>query len=194
MSIFILAFSFLSTSNLSWFMDLTFQVPMQYCSLQHWTLLSPPDTSTTERRFHFSPASSFFLDLFLYSSPVAYWHLLTWVAHLLMSYILAFSYCSWSSRSKDTEEVCHSFSRGAHLVWTLHHDLSWVALHAWLIASVSYTSLWSMWSFLLAFCNCGFLFWRLWDCSSCFFCLSSDGWGQEPCASFLMGGTGYGEH
>ena len=23
---------------------------MQYCSLQHWTLLSPPDTSTTEKR------------------------------------------------------------------------------------------------------------------------------------------------
>ena len=23
-------------------MDLTFQVPMQYCSLQHWILLSPP--------------------------------------------------------------------------------------------------------------------------------------------------------
>ena len=31
-------------------MDLTFQVPMQYCSLQHWILLSPPDTSTTEHR------------------------------------------------------------------------------------------------------------------------------------------------
>ena len=28
-------------------MDLTFQVPMQYCSLQHWTLLLSPVTSTT---------------------------------------------------------------------------------------------------------------------------------------------------
>ena len=26
----------LTTSNLPWFVDLTFQVPMQYCSLQHW--------------------------------------------------------------------------------------------------------------------------------------------------------------
>ena len=36
---FTLAISCLTTSNLPWFMDLTFQVPMQYCSLQHLTLL-----------------------------------------------------------------------------------------------------------------------------------------------------------
>ena len=36
---FTLAISCLTTSNLPWFMDLTFQVPMQYCSLHHWTLL-----------------------------------------------------------------------------------------------------------------------------------------------------------
>ena len=35
------------SSSLPWFMDLTFQVPMQYCSLQHQTLLSPPDTFTS---------------------------------------------------------------------------------------------------------------------------------------------------
>ena len=44
---FTLAISCLTTSNLPWFVDLTFQVPMQYYSLQHWTSLSPPDTSTT---------------------------------------------------------------------------------------------------------------------------------------------------
>ena len=31
-------------------MDLTFQVPMQYCSLQHQTLLLSPVTSTAEIR------------------------------------------------------------------------------------------------------------------------------------------------
>ena len=41
-----LAISCLTTSNLSWFMDLTFQVPMQYCSLLHQALISPPDTFT----------------------------------------------------------------------------------------------------------------------------------------------------
>ena len=47
MSTFTLAISCLTTSNLPWFMDLTFQVPMQYCSLQHRTLLLSPITSTT---------------------------------------------------------------------------------------------------------------------------------------------------
>ena len=68
----ILAISCLTTSNLPWFMDLTFQVLLQYFSLQHQTLLSPPDTSTTECPFCFGPVPSFFLELFLYSSPVAY--------------------------------------------------------------------------------------------------------------------------
>ena len=48
---------------------------MQHCSLQHWTLLSSPVTSTTGRCFHFGSASSFFLELFLHSPPVAYWAL-----------------------------------------------------------------------------------------------------------------------
>ena len=34
---------------------------MQYCSLQHQTLVSPPDTSTTEHHFCFGPAASFIL-------------------------------------------------------------------------------------------------------------------------------------
>ena len=54
-------------------MDLTFQVPMQYCSLQHRTLLLSPVTSTTGCCFCFGSISSFFLELFLYCSPVAYW-------------------------------------------------------------------------------------------------------------------------
>ena len=54
-------------------MDLTFQVPMQYCFLQHRTSLSPPDTFTTRCCSCFGSASSFLLGLFLCSSPVAYW-------------------------------------------------------------------------------------------------------------------------
>ena len=34
---------------------------MQYCSSQHQTLLSPPDTLTIEHCFRFGPAASFFL-------------------------------------------------------------------------------------------------------------------------------------
>ena len=53
-------------------MDLTFQVPMQYCSLQYRTLLLSPVTSTTGYCFFFGSIPSFFLELFLYWSPVAY--------------------------------------------------------------------------------------------------------------------------
>ena len=72
MLMFTLAISCLTTSYLPWFMDLTFQVPMQYCSLQHQTLLSSPVTSTA-MCFCFGFISSFFLELFLHWSPVAYW-------------------------------------------------------------------------------------------------------------------------
>ena len=73
MSTFNLAISCLTTSNLPSFMDLTFQVPMQYFSLQHQTLLLSPVTSTAGYCFCFGSLSSFFLELFLYCSPVAYW-------------------------------------------------------------------------------------------------------------------------
>ena len=65
MSVFTLAISCLTMSNLPWFMDLIFQVPMHYCSLQHQILLSSPDTSTTEHHIHFGakPLHSFW-DIF----------------------------------------------------------------------------------------------------------------------------------
>ena len=94
MSVFTLASFCLTTSNLPWFVDLTFQVSLQYCSLQHWILFSPPDTSTAEHYFCFGPATSFFLDLLvmtLCSSLVAYWTPsdlgVGRVSHLLASYI-----------------------------------------------------------------------------------------------------------
>ena len=73
MSMFTLAISCLTTSNLPWFMDLTLQVPMQYSSLQHRTLLPSPVTSTTGCCFCFGSISSFFLELFLHWSLVAHW-------------------------------------------------------------------------------------------------------------------------
>ena len=73
MLMFTLAISYVITSNLPWFMDLTFQVPMQYCSSQHQTLLPSPVTSTTGCCFCFGSISSFFLELFLHWSSVVYW-------------------------------------------------------------------------------------------------------------------------
>ena len=73
MLMFNLAISCLTTCNLPWFMDLTFQVPMHYCSSQHWTLLLSPVTSTAECCLCLDSSSSFFLELLLHWSPVAYW-------------------------------------------------------------------------------------------------------------------------
>ena len=64
MSTFTLAISCLTTSNLPRFMDLTFQVPMQYYSLQHWTLLPSPVTSTTGCCFALAPSLHSFQSYF----------------------------------------------------------------------------------------------------------------------------------
>ena len=48
---------------------------MQCCSLQHWTLLLSPVTSTAGYCFCFGSIPSLFLELFLHWSLVAYWSL-----------------------------------------------------------------------------------------------------------------------
>ena len=74
MSMFTLAISCLTTFNLPWFMDLTFQVPMQYCYLQHRTLIPSPVTSTTGHCFCFGFILSGAISL-LFSSRIlgTYW-------------------------------------------------------------------------------------------------------------------------
>ena len=146
---FTLATSCLTTSNLPWFMDLTFQVPMQYCSLQHRTLLLLPVPSTTGYCFCFGSIPSFFLELFLHWSPVAYWA----PTDLRSSSFSVLSFCLLI--------LFMGFSRQEH--WSgvpfpspVDHILpdlstmtrpSWVAPHAWL----SFTELdktvvlWSDW-------------------------------------------------
>ena len=113
MSMLTLAIFSLTTSNLPWFMDLTFQVPVQYWSLQDRTLLLSPVPSTTGWCFFFGSVLSFFLELFLHWSPVAYWAPTDLGVHLSVSYLFASSYCSWGSQGKNTEVVCHSL-----LQWT----------------------------------------------------------------------------
>ena len=156
MLIFTLVISFLTTSSLPWLMDLTFQVCMQYCSLQPRAFLSPPDTPTTEHHFHFGPAASFFLDLLviaLSSSPVAYWipsdlgGLIFW-CHIF----LPFHTVHGILVARILERIAIPSSSGSRFVRTLHCDLSILVCPcmAWLIASLSYispftmTRLWSM--------------------------------------------------
>ena len=154
---FTLVISCLTTSNFPWFMDLTFQVPMQYCSLQHWTLFSPPDTSKTGYCFYFGSASLFLWICF--SSLLQYHNVqMTWGVHHSVSYLFAFSYYSWCSQGKSAEVVCHSLIQWATFCqnsppWLIH--LGW-PYTAWLMVSLSYTKLWSTWSVWLVFYDCGF--------------------------------------
>ena len=101
--------SCLTTSNLPWFMDLTHQVPMQYCSLQYWTLLPSPVTSTTGCGFCFGSVSSFFLELFLHWSPVAYWAPTDWGVHLSVSYFCLFMLFMGFSRQEFWSGLSYCF-------------------------------------------------------------------------------------
>ena len=64
MLMFTLAISCLIKSNLPWFMDLTFKVPLQYCSLQPWTF--------TTRHIHDWASFLLWLSLFIPSGSFSY--------------------------------------------------------------------------------------------------------------------------
>ena len=127
MLMFTLAISCLTISNLSWFMDLTFQVPIQYCSLQHQTLLQSPVTSTTGRYFCFNSISSFFLELLLYWSPAAYWaptdlgsSSFSVLSFCLLILFMGFSRQeNWSSLPfpSPVDQVLSELSTMTHLFW-----------------------------------------------------------------------------
>ena len=128
MSTFILAISCLTTSNLPWFMNLTFQVPMQYCSLQHQTLLLSPVTSTTGYCFCFGSIPSFLLELFLHWSPGAYWAPtdLGSSSFSILSFCLFILFMGFSRQ--EYWVVCHSL-----LQWTTFCQTSppWPAHPGW---------------------------------------------------------------
>ena len=168
MTMFTLAISCLTTSNLPWFMDLTFLIPMQYCSLQHRTWLQSPVIFTIGHCFHFGSVSSFFPELFLYSSKVAYWA----AADLGSSSFSVISFCLFllfmgflKARMLMWFAILFSSGPGFVRLSTMTHP-SWVALHgmAHSITELDKTvvQVISLVSFL----------W-LWFS----FCLPSDGWG-----------------
>ena len=128
MSTFTLVISCLTTSNLPWFMDLTFQVLMQYCSLQHGTLLLSPVTSSTGYCFCFGSIPSFFLELFLHWSPVAYWAPTDLWSSSQYPTILPFHTVHGILKARILKWVCHSL-----LQWTTFCQTSppWPAHLGW---------------------------------------------------------------
>ena len=159
---FTLAISCLTTFNLLWFMELTFQVPLQYCCLQHSTLLSPPNTSTIECCFCFGSASSFLLEIFLCSSPGAYWaptdlgsSSLSFISFYLFILFMGFSRQEcWSGLPfpSPVDHVLSELSNMTHPSWVAVHDMahSFIELDKAVIHVISSVSfLWLWFSFCL---------------------------------------------
>ena len=78
-------------------------------------------------------------------------HLPTWGVPPSVSYLFAFSCCSWGSQGKHTEVVCHPL-----LQWTTFCQNSppHPSVLAWFIVSLSYRRLCSTWSIWFVFCDC----------------------------------------
>ena len=124
-------------------MDPRFQIPMQYCSLEHWTSLSPPDTSPSECHFCFSPATSFFLKLLviaLCSSPVAYWTLsclggfssgIIFLPFYTVHGVLEVRLLEWLPFPPPVDCVLSELSTMTHPSWVALHSMthSFIELH-----------------------------------------------------------------
>jgi len=158
MSTFTLAISCLTTSSFPWFMDLTFQVPMQYYSSQHRTLLLSPVTSTAGYSFCFDSIPSFFLELFLHWSPVAYWaptdlgsssfSILWFCLFILFMGFPRQEYWSGLPFSSPVDHILLDLS-------TMTRP-SWVAPWAWLSFIELDKTVVLVWLDWLVFCECGF--------------------------------------
>ena len=123
----------------AWFMDLTFQVPMQYCSLQYQTCFYYQSHPPPGVVISLAPSLHSFWSYFSTDLKYHIGHLLTWEINLSVSYLSAFSYCSWDSQGKNTEEVCHSL-----LQWTTFCQTSppWPICFGWPhMAWLSFTEL-----------------------------------------------------
>ena len=90
--------------------------------------------------FCFGSVSSFFLELFLHWSPVAYWAPTNLGSSSISVLSFSLSYCPWGSQGKHTEVICHSL-----LHWTMFclNSLPWPICLGWpctewFIASLSY--------------------------------------------------------
>ena len=144
-------------------MALKFQVPMQHCSLQHWTLLQSPVTSRTGC-FCFGFISSFILELFLHWSPVAYWaptdlgsSSFSVLSFWLFILFMGFSRQEYWSGFPIPSHVDHILSD----LSTMTHP-SWVAPQAWLSFIELDKAVLLVWLDWLVFCDYGFIVSAFW--------------------------------
>ena len=128
---FTLAISSLTTSNLSIRGP---NIPGSYAILflQHCTLLPLTVTAKTGHCVHFGSAFLFFLELFLHSSPVAYWA----PTNLGSSSFSVISFCLFIlfmelSEQRILKWFAIVFSSGPCFVGILHHDPSILGGPTW---------------------------------------------------------------
>ena len=170
-SVFTLTISCLNT-NLTWFIDLNSQIPMQYCSFQHWTLLSPLYMSPVWHAFWFSLfTGSRAMPLAFASNILVTYYPVEWEGLIIQCHIFL-TFCTIHG------VLCHSLLFGLHFVRPLHRDLSILggpARHGLYFTELHKTVIQVI--ILLNFMWFWFSFWRSQVFSSCFSCLFSVGWG-----------------
>ena len=138
-------------------MHLTFQVPMQYCSLQHQTLFPSPVTSIAGCCFCFGSVSSFFLELLLHWFPITYWaptdlacSSFSVLSFCLFILLMGFSRQEYWSGLPFLSPVDHILSE----LSTMTH-LSWVALHGMAHSFIELDNA-VVHGIRLVFCDCSF--------------------------------------
>ena len=107
---------------------------MQYCSLQHQSLLPSPVTSTTGCCFCFGSISSIFLELFLHWSPVAYtaptdlgsssFSVLSFCLFILFMGLSRQEYWSGLPFSSPVDHILLEFSTMTCLSWMALHGMA----------------------------------------------------------------------
>ena len=161
---FTLAISCLTTSNLPWFLELAFQVPIQYCSYSIEPCFYHQSYPQLGIIFALAPSLHSFWSYFSTDLQQHIGHPPTWGVALSVSYHFAFSYCSWGSQGKNTEVVCHSL-----LQWTIFCQTSppWSTRlgwphRAWLTFIELDKAVVLVWLDRLVFCDYGFSVSALW--------------------------------
>ena len=117
-------------TELNW----TFPVPMQYCSLEHQTLLLSPVISTAGCCFYFGSFSSFFLELFLHWSPAAYWaptdlgsssfSILSFCLFILFMGFSRQEYWSGLTFPSPVDHILSDLSSMTHPFWVAPHGMA----------------------------------------------------------------------
>ena len=110
--------------SLPWLMDLTFQDPMQYCSLQHQTLLPSPVTCTLSVVFALAPSLRFLgvTSPLISSSILGTYQPGEFIFQC--SIFLLFHTVHGVLKARILKWFAIPFSSGLRFVRTLHHDPS----------------------------------------------------------------------